>query len=82
MNEKNKMEEVAKLFGKKINEQFTVKDKYKTEWHCKFTKRGLLYLDKSFFDWQDSGDYLLQSLLTGKAVIVDAETSTISRSAD
>jgi hypothetical protein len=67
----NKMAEVAKLFGKKLGEEFTVKDKYKTEWHCKFTKRGLLYLDKTFFDWQESGDYLLQFLLTGKAVIID-----------
>jgi hypothetical protein len=67
----NKMKFVAALFGKKLGEEFTVKDKYKTVWHCKFTKRGLLYLDKTFFDWQESGDYLLQFLLTGKAVIVD-----------
>jgi hypothetical protein len=65
----NKMAEVAKLFGKKLGEEFTVKNKYKVEWHCKFTKNGLMYLDKTFFDWQESGDYLLQYLLTGKAVI-------------
>jgi hypothetical protein len=68
---KNKMQAVAEMFGKKLDEEFTVKDKYKTEWHCKFRKRGLLYLDKTFFDWQESGDYLLQFLLTGRAVIVD-----------
>ena len=67
----NHMEEIAKMFGKELGEEFAVEDKHKTVWHCKFTKRGLLYLDKSFFDWQESGDYLLQSLLTGKAVIVD-----------
>lgn len=67
----NKMAEVAKLFGKELGEEFTVNDKYKTEWHCKFTKRGLLYLDKTFFDWQESGDYLLQFLLVGKAVIIN-----------
>jgi hypothetical protein len=67
----NKMEQVAMMFGKKLGEEFSVKDKYKTEWHCKFTKCGLLYLDKTFFDWQESGDYLLQFLLTGRAVIVN-----------
>ena len=67
----NKMEAVAQLFGKKLGEEFAVEDKHKTVWHCKFTKRGLLYLDKSFFDWQESGDYLLQSLVTGKAVIIN-----------
>jgi hypothetical protein len=65
----NKMEVVAALFGRKLGEEFEVKDKYKTEWHCKFTKRGLMYLDKTFFDWQESGDYLLQFLLIGEAVI-------------
>jgi hypothetical protein len=55
----NKMEVVAALFGRKLGEEFEVKDKYKTVWHCKFTKRGLLYLDKTSFDWQESGDYLL-----------------------
>jgi hypothetical protein len=71
MNNDNKMEAVAQLFGKELGEEFDVKDKYKTEWHCKFTKRGLMYLDKTFFDWQESGDYLLQFLLIGEAVIVD-----------
>jgi hypothetical protein len=32
-----------------------------------------MYLDKTFFDWQESGDYLLQFLLTGEAVIVDED---------
>jgi hypothetical protein len=68
-DKQNKMEAIAQLFGKKLGEEFSVKDKYKTEWHCKFTKRGLLYLDKTFFDWQESGDYLLQFLLIGEAVI-------------
>lgn len=67
----NKMEAVAKLFNKNLGEEFTVKDKYKTEWHCKFTKKGLMYLNKNFFDWQESGDYLLQFLLIGQAVVVD-----------
>ena len=68
----NKMADVAAIFNKELGEEFTVKDKYKTEWHCKFTKRGLMYLNKNFFDWQESGDYLLQLLLTGRAVIINA----------
>jgi len=67
----NKMAEVAKLFGKKLGEEFTLMSKYKDKIDCKFTKRGLMYLDKNFFDWQVSGDILLTDLLTGKAVIVD-----------
>jgi hypothetical protein len=67
----SKIVEVARLFGKELGEEFIVEDKYKTVWCCKFTKRGLMYLDKTFFDWQESGDYLLQFLLAGRAVIVD-----------
>ena len=68
----NKMADVAHLFGKELGEEFTLLSKYKDKIDCKFTKRGLMYLDKNFFDWQVSGDILLTDLLTGKAVIVDA----------
>jgi hypothetical protein len=67
----NKMAEVAKMFGKKMGEEFTVIGKYKNKMTCMFSMRGLMYLDTNFFDWQQSGDYLFQDLLTGKAVIVD-----------
>ena len=66
----NRMKEVACLFGKEIGEEFTVEDKYKVEWHCKFTKNGVMYLDKISFNWQFIGG-MLQSLATGKARIVD-----------
>lgn len=71
MNE-NRMAEVARLFGKKLGEEFAVKDRYRTrtEW-CKFTEHGLLCLDKAFFLWQNSDNDLLQHLLKGTAVIVD-----------
>ena len=36
--QENKMEQVAKLFDKTLDEEFTVEDKYKAKWHCKFTK--------------------------------------------
>lgn len=67
----NKMEQVAALFGKKLGEEFKLLSKYKDKVDCKFTKRGLMYLDKNFFDWQVSGDILLTDLLTGKAVIIN-----------
>ncbi len=67
----NKMAEVSRLFGKELGEEFTLLSKYKDKIDCKFTKRGLMYLDKNFFDWQVSGDILFTDLLTGKAVIVD-----------
>lgn len=66
----NKMEQVAQLFNKKLGEEFAVKDQYKAVF-CKFTEQGLLCLDTAFFVWQKSNDSLLQSLLTGEAVIVD-----------
>ena len=66
----NRMEAVAKLFGKKLGEEFTVEDKYKAEWHCKFTKNGVMYQDRITFNWHIIGG-MLQSLVTGKSVIVD-----------
>jgi hypothetical protein len=68
MNE-NKMAEVAKLFGKHLGEEFTVKyqvSKYK--WYIvdniAFADNGLTYRGKR-------SDVILRQLLTGQAVIVD-----------
>ena len=65
----NKMAEVAKLFGKHLGEEFTVKyqiSKYK--WcivdNLVFTDRGLTYYGKC-------KDAILRQLLTGQAVIVE-----------
>ena len=66
----NKRVEIARLFGKEIGEEFKVEDKYKAEWHCKFTENGVMYQDRVSFNWQFIGG-MLQSLATGKARIVD-----------
>jgi len=65
----NKMAEVARLFGKKLGEEFTVKyeDKVKT-W--KFDERGLLYHNAKENEWRKNYGYL-DFLIRGKAVIID-----------
>lgn len=65
----NKMEQVAKLFDKTLDEEFTVEDQYKAKWYCKFTKNGVMYQDRISFDWQFVGG-MLQLLAIGKAVII------------
>ena len=68
--QENKMEQVANLFDKTLGEEFTVEDKYKAKWHCKFTKNGVIYQDRISFNWQFVGG-MLQLLATGKAVIIN-----------
>lgn len=65
----NKMEQVAALFGKKLNEEFTVKyqiSKYK--W-C--IEDSLAFTDKGLTQYGKSKDIILRQLLTGQAVIYD-----------
>jgi len=67
----NKMEAVARFFGKKLGEEFNVKyqiSKYKwcIEYHLAFTEKGLTHYGKS-------KDVILRQLLTGQAVFVDDE---------
>lgn len=67
---KNKMEQVAAMFGKSLGEEFTaVIWDVMQKW--KFTDEGLKvkYLDG---DWHKS-DSLLRCLLTGEAKIVEDE---------
>lgn len=68
---KNKMEAVAKLFNKKLGEEFeivTPKGRVRT---VKFTaERGLLYYDRIEREWNKNFGYL-NFLCEGKAVIVD-----------
>ena len=66
----NKMEVVAKLFGKELGEEFVVNDEYRKKMICKITERGLFFYHGSYEAWwQDSG--LLSELITGEAVIVN-----------
>ena len=70
----NHMEEVAALFGKKLEEEFKLKPTF-LPWNrnrihtVKFTKNGLEYLTK-YNEWEPI-NYYIPSLLTGKAVIVN-----------
>lgn len=68
----NKMEQVAALFGKKLGEEFIVKTRYKGDLKCKFTNRGLYYFDECVHFWGNTSSYILEDLLTGRVVIVDA----------
>jgi hypothetical protein len=69
MENTNRMAEVAKMFGKKMGEEFTVRyeDKVKT-W--KFDERGLLYHNAKENEWRKNYGYL-DFLIRGKAVIID-----------
>lgn len=69
---KNKMEQVAALFGKKLGEEFQARivgNKFETK--CRFTANGF---QQTVVDglWHDN-DAFLSLLLTGKAEIVRDE---------
>jgi hypothetical protein len=66
----NKMAEVAKLFGKKLNERFTVR--YDNSlFDCKFTDCGFTAYGAYDNPYLDFDTFILQDLLVGRAVIVD-----------
>lgn len=60
---KNKMEQVAKIFDKNLEEIFLIKFRQSTI-HCKFTKGGIEILD-SGYGWQSTKDCILRELLVG-----------------
>lgn len=66
----NKMKQVAALFGKKLNERFTVRyDNYLFD--CQFGKYGFVTYDAYDNPYLDFDTFILRDLLLGKAVIVD-----------
>jgi hypothetical protein len=70
----NKMPEVAKLLGQKINKRFTV-EYCSTKFDCKFYrsesgKYGFMVLDEPEFSFCFT-EQILYALITGTAVIVD-----------
>lgn len=67
----NKMTEVAKMFGKEMNEEFTARLKVGFEINCKFTNEGLKQ-EIVDGDWYDN-DNFLRRLLIGEAEIVEDE---------
>ena len=60
------MTDVAKLFRKKLEEEFTVKNKRSIYYHLAFTNKGLTVFGTN-------KDITLRQLLTGEAVIVDEQ---------
>ena len=63
----NRMADVARLFGKKLDEEFIAVVGYEKV-KCKFTNDGLK--NECFDSWGVSNTFL-GCLLTGEAVIVD-----------
>ena len=61
----NKMEQVAAIFGKKLNEEFTIKYKDKC-YKAYFKKNGIRVHALYYMDW----DNVLVGLLTGEVTIV------------
>jgi hypothetical protein len=71
----NKMAEVAKLFGKKLGEEFKIKygDGLAFEAAVKFTKNNFRVKHfplQNYWSWDNE---LLADLLTGQVVIIDGE---------
>jgi hypothetical protein len=69
----NKMEQVAAMFGKKLDEEFKIKygDGLAFEAAVKFTKKNFRVKHLPLQDYWSWDNELLADLLTGKAVIVD-----------
>jgi hypothetical protein len=73
MESANRMAEVAKMFGKKMGEEFVIQSG--SQFRGRFTKEGLEGAEG--YEWNEKnwtyelGSWLLTDLLTGKAVIID-----------
>jgi len=64
----NNMAEVAKLYGKKLGEEFLLKNEKNAIFPYVFTEDGLFYIENGKQSINDSHE--LMKLLTGKSVIV------------
>ena len=62
----NKMEQVAAIFGKKLNEEFTIKYKDR-RYKAYFKKSGIRVHALCYMDWDD----VLVGLLTGEVTITE-----------
>ena len=65
---KNNMAGVAKLYGKKLDEEFLLKNEKNAIFPYVFTEDGLYYIENGKPSINDSHE--LMKLLTGKSVIV------------
>ena len=66
----NKMAEVAKMFGKKLGERFTVERDH-DRFDCEFAPCGFMVRGVYENPYLDFDAFILQDLLVGRAVIVD-----------
>ena len=78
----NKMAQVAKMFGKKIGEEFsvrlngeyTINAEVNSIWRMKLMHRGLyIYIPNGDGGWWAFNRPILSDLLTGRAEIVEDE---------
>ena len=66
----NKMAEVAKLFGKRLGERFTV-ERAHDRFDCEFSTFGFMARGAYENPYMDFECFILEDLLTGRAVIVN-----------
>lgn len=66
----NKMEEVARLYGKKLGEEFKVKTDWGEIKECKFTAEGVKYYAPVCSAWYLS-ETLTWKIIAGRAEIVE-----------
>jgi hypothetical protein len=66
----NRMEQVAAMFGKKLGERFTIVRDY-DRFDCRFMKHGLETFGVYENPYMDFDCFILEDLLTGRAVITD-----------
>lgn len=66
----NKMEVVAALFGKRLGERFTVERDH-DRFDCEFSTCGFMARGAYENPYMDFNCFILEDLLTGKAVIVN-----------
>lgn len=66
----NKMEAIAKLFGKKLGERFTVERDH-DRFDCRFMQHGLETFGVYENPYMAFDCFILEDLLTGRAVIID-----------
>ena len=69
----NHMDEIAKMFGKKLGERFDVIFKG-DRFTAYFTEKGIEHeANVKEINWYSLNAYMLEGLLTGEAVIVDEQ---------
>ena len=66
----NKMEQVAEMFGKRLGERFTVERDH-DRFDCRFMKHGFETFGVYENPYMDFDCFILEDLLTGRAVIVN-----------